>query len=271
MIALLYLLIAWIVHAGAINPLNNLIGGGDGFTQGLASKTVATSFAPWNPYVQSGKFIFADVLYQSFYPPSLLILSLFPNTLGFNLFLLVHYGLAGLFVYWYLGSLRLTNYSAFIGGLVFMVCGFMIAHKCHEYILCAAVWLPLTLHFIHRYAERFRVVELGYAAVPVALSILAGFPQVTLYSTLLTIAYIPFCVAGSPLLPDWKTRLVHIFFAWAVVLGIGCLMGCLPLFSVAESLPYFTRERIDYGGFTSDNFPPCAIVHLSDPESLRRG
>ena len=57
-----------------------------------------------------------------------------------------------------------------------MFCGFMTAHKCHEYILSAAVWLPLTLHFIHRYAERLRIRDLGYAAVPVALSILAGFP-----------------------------------------------------------------------------------------------
>src|ERR1700731_324022 len=79
-IALSYLFIAWAFHAGAINAFTNLIGGGDGFIQGIASKTFATSFSSWNPYVQSGKFVYADVLYQSFYPPSLLILSLFPNT-----------------------------------------------------------------------------------------------------------------------------------------------------------------------------------------------
>src|ERR1700759_2389331 len=106
-----------------------------------------------------------------------------------------------------------------------MLCGFMTAHKSHEYILSASVWLPLTLHFIHRYAERLRILDLGYAAVPVAFSILAGFPQITLYSTLVAIAYIPFCVAGSPLLRDWKAKLPHIFFAEFVVLGIGCLLG----------------------------------------------
>ncbi len=108
-----------------------------------------------------GSIVFADTLYQSFYPPSLVILSILPNTVGFNFFLLIHYALAALFMYFYLGSLRLTNFSAFIGGLVFMVCGFMMAHKGHEYIVCAAVWLPLTLHFIHRYAERLRILDLG--------------------------------------------------------------------------------------------------------------
>src|SRR3984893_7208930 len=192
-IALLYLVIAWVIHAGSINPVTHLIGGGDGFTQGIASKTFATSLSSWNPDVQSGKFVFADVLYQSFYPPSLIILSIFPNTFGFNLFLLIHYALAGLFLYFYLGLLRLTNYSAFVGGLVYMLCGYMMSHKGHEYIICSAVWLPLTLHFIHRYAERLRIRELGYAEAPVSFSILAGFPQITLYSTLVVIAYIPFC------------------------------------------------------------------------------
>ena len=264
-------MLAWVIQAGAINPFTHLVGGGDGFIQGIAAKTFSTSFCPWNPYVQSGKFVFADVLYQSFYPPSLILLSIFPNTFGFNLFLLIHYALAGLFVYFYLGSLRLTNYSAFAGGLIFMSCGFMTAHKGHEYILSAAVWLPLTLHFIHRYAERLRILDLGYAAVPVALSVLAGFPQITLYSTVLAIAYIPFCFAGSPSMRGWKTKVAHIVFAELVVLGIGGLLGSLPLFSVAATLPAFTRERITYGMFTSDNFPPLPASHVSDSEPVRRG
>jgi hypothetical protein len=143
----------------AINPVTNLIGGGDGFIQGVASKTFVTAFSAWNPYVQSGKFVFADVLYQSFYPPHLILLSIFPNTFGFNLFLLTHYALASLFVYLYLGSIRLTQLLGIVGGLVFMMCGFMIAHQGHEYIICASVWLPLKLHFIHRYSERLRILE----------------------------------------------------------------------------------------------------------------
>ena len=58
MIAILYLFIAWAIHAATINPLTHLIGGGDGFIQGIASKTFATSFGSWNPYVQSGKYRF---------------------------------------------------------------------------------------------------------------------------------------------------------------------------------------------------------------------
>src|ERR1700730_10764269 len=196
-IAFLYLLIAWLFHSGTINLFATLIGGGDGLIFGFPSKIFATTFSSWNSYVQSGKFVYADVAYQSFYPPSLLILSIFPNTFGFNLFLLVHYAFGGLFMYLYLGSLRVTTYSAFIGGLIFMVCGFMTAHKGHEYIICSAVWLPLVLYFIHCYVERLRIIYLGCAAIPLSLSILAGFPQITLYSLGLILAYLTFSIFHS--------------------------------------------------------------------------
>ena len=168
-------------------------------------------------------------------------------------------------MYLYLGSLRLTTYSRFVGGLIFMVCGFMTAHKGHEYMVCVAIWLPLTLYFIHRYAERLRIMDLGYAAVAVALSILAGFPQLTLYSALLILAYLPFCIAGSPLLQSWKTKLRHIGLAMVVVPGIGCILGCLPLFSVAEALPYLTRERLTYEMFTADSFLPGQLFTFLIP------
>jgi hypothetical protein len=52
-------------------------------------------------------------------------------------------------MYLYLGSLRLTTYSAFVGGLIFMVCGFMTAAP-NTTVFVAEVYgyvglLPLTL------------------------------------------------------------------------------------------------------------------------------
>ncbi len=91
------------------------------------------------------------------------------------------------------------------------------------------------------------------------------FPKSRSTRPLLAIAYIPFCFAGSPFLRGWKTKLAHIVFAEFVVLGIGGLLGSLPLFSVAATLPAFTRERITYGMFTSDNFPPLQLLTFLIP------
>ena len=263
--ALLYFIIAWAFHAGTINPLNHLIGGGDGFIQGFPSKLFSTSFSSWNPSVQAGKYVFADVLYQSFYPPNLVILSFLPNTLGFNFYLLAHYALAGLFTYLFLHSLRLTTYSAFIGGLTFMVSGFMCAHKGHEYIICSAIWLPLVLYFVHCYVERLQILCVAWAAVPLGLSILAGFPQITLYSSALILAYLATSIFHSPKLKGWSVKFRHLAGSTFLLFFLAGLLGCLPILAVAETSPHLTRERITYEMFTSDGFPPWQVLTLLIP------
>src|SRR5438105_13758863 len=92
-----YLLIAFLFHAAGMNLFNQLLTGGDGFTSGFPSKLFATQLSPWNPYVQLGQYSFANTQFQPFYPPALLIMALFPSTFGYNLFILSHYALAGLF------------------------------------------------------------------------------------------------------------------------------------------------------------------------------
>ena len=254
--ALLYFIIAWAFHAGTINLSTQLIGGGDAFIQGLPSKLFSTSFSPWNSSVQAGKYVYADVLYQSFYPPNLIIFSVLPNTLGFNFYLLAHYAFAGLFTYLYLHSLRLTTYSAFVGGLVFMVCGFMCAHKGHEYIICSAIWLPLVLFFVDRCIERLQVLSIAWAAVPLSLSILAGFPQITLYCSTLILAYLTIKIFHSTRLKGWKAKLRYVIWTGFILFFLAGLLGSLPILAVAEALPYLTRERLTYEMFTSDSFPP---------------
>jgi hypothetical protein len=254
--ALLYFIIAWAFHAGTINLSTQLIGGGDAFIQGLPSKLFSTSLSPWNSYVQGGKYVYADVLYQSFYPPNLIIFSFLPNTLGFNLYLLVHYAFAGLFTYLYLSSLRLATYSAFIGGLMFMVCGFMCSHKGHEYIICSAIWLPLVLFFVDRCVERLQILSIAWAAVPSSLSILAGFPQITLYGSALILAYLAIRTFHSVKLRGWTAKLRYVICGGFILFFLAGLLGSLPILAVAETLPYLTREHLTYEMFTSDSFPP---------------
>jgi hypothetical protein len=262
---LLYFIIAWAFHAGTINPSFQLIGGGDAFIQGLPSKLFSTSFSPWNSSVQAGKYVYADVLYQSFYPPNLIFFSLLPNTLGFNLYLLVHYAFAGVFMCLYLGSLRLTTYSAFIGGLVFMVCGFMCAHKGHECIICSAIWLPLVLFFLDRCVERLQILSIAWAAVPLSLSILAGFPQITLYCSALILAYLTIRIFHSTKLEGWNAKLRYVICTAFILFFLAGLLGSLPILAVAEALPYLTREHLTYEMFTSDSFPPWQLLTFLIP------
>ena len=146
-----------------------------------------------------------------------------------------------------------------------MVSGFMCAHKGHEYIICSAVWLPLALFFVQGYLEEFRIPRLIWTAVPLSLSILAGFPQIALYSCALVLLYLIIGIFHSPKIKGWKVKLRQVLGAACTLLLLTGLLASLPIFAVAETLPYLTRERLTYEMFTSDSFPPWQALTFIIP------
>ena len=104
--------IACLFHGAGLDLTRELLGGGDGFIQGLPSKVFGASFSAWNPYAQLGHYAFANTQFQALYPPGLIIMTLFPNTLGYNLFILCHYALAGFFFYLFARNLALSGFAA---------------------------------------------------------------------------------------------------------------------------------------------------------------
>ncbi len=135
-----------------------------------------------------------------------------------------------------------------------MCSGFMIAHKGHQAMLSAAVWLPLILFCFERYARRRMSHDLCLAAVALALSILAGFPQVTVYSMLVAA---PYLVVRMSQLPGRSVlrnaaRAVPMLAAITV---LGCALSSLQIFAVAEALPEMTRATLPYAMFNEDSLP----------------
>src|SRR5262245_30014035 len=134
---------AIVFHALGHNPFTKLYGAGDGYITGLPSKVFAAGLSSWNPWVQLGHYVYQDTQYQPFYLPGLIVMRLWPNTFGYNVFILAHYVAAGLFGYFYFRNLGLSRFAAMFGGLCFELSGFLSAHKGHTAIVAAAVWLPL--------------------------------------------------------------------------------------------------------------------------------
>src|SRR5260370_32006272 len=141
-----------------------------------------------------------------------------------------------------------------------MVWRFIGANKGHEYIIRSAIWLPLVLLFVDRCVERLQIISIAWAAVPLSLSILAGFPQITLYGSALILAYLTIRIVHSTKLKGWNAKLRYVICTASFLFFLAGLLGCLPILAVAETLPYFTRERLTYEMFTSDSFPPWQLL-----------
>jgi hypothetical protein len=265
-VLLSYCLIAYLVNAAGMDLTRILIGGGDTYSQGLPTKLFSTSFSAWNPAVQLGVYAFAE--YAPFYFPTFLPLLVFPNVFGYNLFTLSHYAMAAFFFYLYARNLRLGDYAAYVGGVLFMCSGFLLAHKGHHALLGAAVWLPLMLLFIDRYFRSRLIREAAFAGASLGVSLLAGFPQTTLYMAVLAVAYFSFRSFADE---SRRRRSGSVWF-WAAgltaIIVVAVLIASLQLFAIAELLPTITREKISLEMFNQDSLPLPYLGTLAIPGLL---
>ncbi len=253
----LYLVAAWLLHGLGMNMWTQILGGGDSYTAGLPSKLFATSLSPWNPYVQLGQYTLANTQFQALYPPALLTMTVWPNTLGYNLFLLGHYALGGLGFYLWMRQTGLGREAAFWGGLSFLAGGFLVAHKGHQAMVTTAVWLPLWLGFVARHAASGARRDAIGAGVVMALSLLAGFPQMTLYGLLVVGPY--WVWRGG-----WQRALPGL--AWMGLFGF--VLSSLQLLAVAEALPHMTRETLTFAMFQQNVLPAAHLAGWFVPNVL---
>ena len=258
-----YCFIAYLVHGAGHDLTRVLLGGGDGYTFGFPSKVFAITLSAWNPNLQLGTYAFANTQAQPFYPPALIALALFPNTFGYNLFILAHYALAGFFFFLYALNLPLKEYPAYLGGVCFMCGGFMLANKGHEAMLSAGTWLPLMLLSVDRYVKSGRIREAALGGVALALCVLSGFPQITLYAATLVFLYLGYRCLRSGRSLGHSVESLSVGLATLCVIGI--LMSSLQLFAVAESLPHISRQKISLEMFNQNSLPVSYLGMLVVP------
>ena len=98
----------------------------------------------WNPYSFSGTPNIANLQSASFYPLNVFFLFL-PFEYSWSFLILLQPLLAGLFMYFYLKNLKLSDLASIFGSVVFAFSGFFVTWLEWGTILHTALWLPLIL------------------------------------------------------------------------------------------------------------------------------
>ena len=262
-----YILLPWVFFACGTNVFSSLLTPGDGIIQGFPTKLFALDFNVWNPYIIGGSYNLKDVSAQAMYPPLFLVLGLLPNVFGYNLFMMLHYSFAGIFMYLYLKAIRLKLPAAFFGGVAFMFSGFMCAHLGHTNMVNAAIYLPLILYCIEKFFDGNKIGWVIGASLAFAFVILADYLAVALYTGMVSLPYIVFrsIMCGKEKQQRktavfWTiTKLSFIVFVGGVLLTA---VYCLPIYF---SLPYAVRDSIGYYFFSSYNFDAFLFPMLLFP------
>jgi hypothetical protein len=136
----------------------------------------------WNPFLFNGFPSFADPQSQTFYPFTFVMAFLTGvSAKVVYLQLVVHYMLAGIFMYLFAGFYVKDTAGRVIASLIYMFNGFMINHFEHLTMVNSVVWLPLILFFLEKGWRSGNMLYFAPAGLCIAFLIFAGHPQSMLY------------------------------------------------------------------------------------------
>lgn len=145
-------------------------------------------FPLWNPYQFSGMPFLADPGSQLLYPPAWLLILLDPRRMLMT-YIILHYMLAGIFMYLLLRDLGVAWLSAVAGSIAFMFSGFPLLNTSDLPPFCAYSWIPLVLLLTGR-AVRYPTVKSGVLlGLSSAVQLLSGNAQLWLVTSYLAIFF----------------------------------------------------------------------------------
>ena len=205
----------------------------------------------WNPHQFAGIPFFAAGQHSALYPLSI-IYYIMPLWSAFGWFILLNLWLAGLFMAGFMRALGINRAGAGAAGLVYQLCGFMIASAVFPMMVAAAVWLPLILWMIENILRGrnlwvFRGTALLWVvigAIAIACNVLAGHIELTIY-TLMIAGYYALCRLLWEGVSRWRAQgrlplpwlaTSSMWLSVMVLLGLGlAALQLLPLYEFVGS------------------------------------
>jgi hypothetical protein len=223
----------------------------------------ATGHMPqWNPFLFGGHPVFTG-FGDLFYPSAWLRLVL-PTAIAMNVAFVVHYVLAGMFLYWLLRLLSVSWLGAVTGATAYQLSGVVVSLMSpgHDGKLFVTAMLPLMLIGLvlamrHRRPEGHALLGLA-----VGLALLSPQYQMTQYALVASGVMTLYLAFGEPIGLTPRERWLGVAgAAGGVVLGFGISMiQVLPFF---HSIPYGTRaESAGYAWSTSYAMPWSHVPEL---------
>jgi hypothetical protein len=192
----------------------------------------------WNPYAFSGIPLLGDGQTAMFYPPNWIFFALAPIH-ALAVVTLAQFSIAGVGMWGYARSLRLSHAAALLAAVAYMFSGFLAARVVHLSILAGAALIPLVFWSVERLLQRPSTGSFALVAAAVALQALAGHPQVPIYTAVGAGIYAAAIVARRALRSRRAREslaLVSLAGAWAAGYGLAAIQ-LVPWIELASFSP----------------------------------
>lgn len=222
----------------------------------------------WNPYSFCGFPQLADINRKHLFSPITLLIFLLqhlfgiPNFTSFNLIYILHFPLAGFFIYLYARSIKIGRLGAIFSGLIYAFSNFFPADSGGTHEFAARVWVGIILFFIEKALDKkinYRYVIL--AGVFYGIQFLSGATQEFYYFSLFLLIYFMFkYLLGLKETGDKKISSFILAGSSIFIIGFG--VSAIQLFPTIE----LARES---ARFYLSNFHQAYSFHYLDAAYLK--
>jgi membrane protein YfhO len=222
----------------------------------------ATGHLPlWDPERLSGVVVVAG-FGDLFYPTAWLRLVL-PTTLGIDLAFVVHYILAGFFLYLFLRMLRVSWLGSVVGGTAYQLSGVIVSYASpgHDGKLFVTALFPLMLIALILGIRRRRLEGHALLGVAVGLALLSPQYQTTQYALVGSGLFALYLAFGEPEGLTMPQRWSGIGLALAGVL-VGFGLSLIQVLPFLHYIPYSPRAGIQ--GFEWSTSYATPWIHVPE-------
>jgi hypothetical protein len=196
----------------------------------------------WNPYILGGMPFFADPQSRVAYPIALLLTLVDPvDAMAYDV--AIHLVIAMFGMYLFLGAIRVNVWGALLGGFAFGFSSFFYVRLGHPTFVASSAWMPFLFYAFER-ARKGGPGSTVMLAIFLAMSYLAGFPQIFLFgvgSLVLYAFYISLDRGGPP-------RKAAVFKTMRILLvagGLSILLVAVQLIPFVEFMKNSTGLGVD--------------------------
>jgi hypothetical protein len=215
----------------------------------------------WCPRLFGGFYLHGEGQAGMYHPLHLLLYSVLPLDVAFNLELLLHYPVLLLGTFFLLRRCGFPGEAALFGAVVFTFSGFNLLHFPHPNALSIIAQLPWQLLALHVALcdPRPRRVALARAALSLltASQLLMGYPQYVWLCWLLEGLWVVYLLRPWPGLG----RLLGLGLAK----GVGVLIGGIQLLPTWDCLNHSVRQAPTWDFLAKGSLMPANLVQLVAP------